>query len=435
MQGNLFRLIAILLSISLGSKAQELLRLEDAIRLALEKNYQVLSAANMQKIADVQNNAGAAGLSPTLSLNGTVSNSNLNSYQVFNTGAVQDRTGALSNGLTGSVNADWTVFDGLRMFSIRKRLQLNEDLSALNLKAEMENTIYEVMSAYYNIVRLNELLKVGEQNIRMYEERKKIAEVRLQIGADSKVEVLLSRSDLNKALSSQYQLQLLLLQAKADLNTLLSRLPSDDFKVNDTLMVNWKPELEELKKSVIAGNINLLLAQQNELITLQSVKEAQSATLPFITLNSAYVYTKTQSQAGFLFSNRQNGLSYGLSARWLLFNGGRNTALVKERNLLALNQKFLSDQTQLKLDALVYLQYQSFQMNQKIVVLELQSLAEAGEVQSISLERYRIGKSTLIETIETQRNLEEAQSRYINALYAIKMSEAALLKANGSLLK
>jgi outer membrane protein TolC len=100
----------------------------------------------------------------------------------------------------------------------------------------------------------------------MYEERKKIAEVRLQIGADSKVEVLLSRSDLNKALSSQYQLQLLLLQAKADLNTLLSRLPSDDFKVNDTLMVNWKPELEELKKSVIAGNINLLLAQKNELI-------------------------------------------------------------------------------------------------------------------------------------------------------------------------
>jgi hypothetical protein len=81
-----------------------------------------------------------------------ICNSNLNSYQVFNTGAVQDRTGALSNGLTGSVNADWTVFDGLRMFSIRKRLQLNEDLSALNLKAEMENTIYEVMSAYYNIV-------------------------------------------------------------------------------------------------------------------------------------------------------------------------------------------------------------------------------------------------------------------------------------------
>lgn len=435
MQGNLFRLLAILLSITVSGKAQELLRLEDAIRLALEKNYQVLSAANMQKIADVQNNAGAAGLSPTLSLNGTLSNSNLNSYQVFNTGAVQDRTGAQSKGLTGSVNADWTVFDGLRMFSIRKRLQLNEDLSALNLKAEMENTIYEVMSAYYDIVRLNELLRVGEKNIRMYEERKKIADLRLQIGADSKVEVLLSRSDLNKALSSQYQLQLSLLQAKANLNTLLSRLPSEDFKVNDTLMVNWKPELEELKKSVSAGNINLLLAQQNELITLQSVKEAQSATLPFITLNSAYVYTKTQSQAGFLFSNRQNGLSYGLSARWLLFNGGRNSALVKERNLLALNQKFLSHQTQLKLDALVYLQYQSFQMNQKIVVLELQSLAEAGEVQSISLERYRIGKATLIETIETQRNLEEAQSRYINALYAIKMSEAALLKANGSLLK
>lgn len=431
----MFKLIALLLVLPFFGKTQELLRLDDAIRLALQKNYAVQTSANLKEIAAAQNNLGAAGLSPTLSLNGTLNNSILNSYQVFNTGAVQDREGAKNSGLTGSVNADWTVFDGLRMFSVRKRLQLNEVLSDINLKAQMESTIYEVMSAYYDIVRLYELIKASEQNIRMYEERKKIADLRLLIGSDSKVEVLISRSDLNKALSTQYQLQLQLLQSKANLNTLLSRLPSEDFKVTDTLMVNWNPEPEELKKSVSKSNTNLLMARQNEQITQLSVKEARSGNLPFITLNSAYVYTKTESQAGFLFTNRQNGLTYGLTARWMLFNGGRNTALVKERNLLALNQKLFTEQTQLQVDAFVYLQYQSFLMNQKIVALELQSLTESGEVQTISLERYRIGKATLIETIETQRNLEEAQSRYINALYAIKMSEAALLRANGSLVK
>jgi outer membrane protein TolC len=136
-----------------------------------------------------------------------------------------------------------------------------------------------------------------------------------------------------------------------------------------------------------------------------------------------------------LFSNRQNGLNFGLNARWTLFNGGRNTQLVKERQLLAMNQKLFTEKTQLDLDALVFLNYQSFLINQKLADFESQSLADAREVQFISLERYRVGKGTLLETIETQKNLEDAQSRYINALYGIKLAEIELLLTNGNLIK
>jgi hypothetical protein len=40
-----------------------------------------------------------------------------------------------------------------------------------------------------------------------------------------------------------------------------------------------------------------------------------------------------------------------------------------------------------------------------------------------------------LETIETQKNLEDAQTRYMEALYSIKIAEADLLRANGSLIK
>jgi outer membrane protein TolC len=60
---------------------------------------------------------------------------------------------------------------------------------------------------------------------------------------------------------------------------------------------------------------------------------------------------------------------------------------------------------------------------------------DSKEVLNVSLERYKIGKSNLLETIETQKNLEDAQSRYIEALYSIKIAEAELLRANGSLIK
>lgn len=427
-------LVALLLLANQWS-AQELLGLDDAIRLALEKNYAIQTASISQKIAKAQNNLGAAGMSPTVTLNGTLNNSVLNSNQVFNTGAVQDKTGAKNNALNASINADWMVFDGLRMFAVKKRLNLNEGLSELNLRQQMENTIYEVMKAYYDVVRISELLKAGEQNIKMYEERKKIAELRLSIGSDSKVEVLLSRSDLNRALSLQNNLSLQLLQAKANLNTLLARSVTAEFTVKDSLAVSYEPVLEDLKKTSNTKNSSLLISRQNELIFGQGAAEVRAASLPFLTLNGAYVFSRTQSQAGFLFSSRQNGLNYGMTLRWTIFNGGRNYQLINERNLLALNQKVITERTTLEIDALVYLQYQSFLIQKKIMGYELQNLGDSKEVQEISLERYRIGKGNLLETIETQKNLEDAQASYITAAYNSKMAEAELLRLNGSLVK
>ena len=74
-------------------------------------------------------------------------------------------------------------------------------------------------------------------------------------------------------------------------------------------------------------------------------------------------------------------------------------------------------------------------LNKKLAELELQNLKDARELVNVSLERYKIGKANFLETIETQKNLEETQTRYINALYAVKIAETELLKVNGSLVK
>jgi outer membrane protein len=415
--------------------AQETLTVDEAIKLALQKNFDVQIVRNQKEITKFQNNAGSAGMSPTVSLNGSINSSNINSYQVFNTGAVQDRTGARANGISASLNADWTIFDGLRMFAIKKRLGMAEELSNLELKRQMENTVFDIISAYYNVVRINEMIKAAKQNLAIYEERRKIAQVRQEIGSDSKVEVLLSKSDENKARSAIIQLELDLINSKTQLNNLLGRGIDTDFNTTDSIIVNYNPAIEDLKKNVANANTGLLISKQNELITDQSVSEARSSYYPFITVSGAYIYTRTRSEAGFLFSNRQNGLNLGITGRWTIFNGMRNKRIVQERNILAFNQRLITEQTKLQVDAQVYVNYQSYLLNRKIVEMELQNLADSKEVQNISLERYKIGKANLLETIETQKNLEDAQVRYINALYNIKLAEADLMRVNGILVK
>ena len=76
----------------------------------------------------IKNNIGNAGLSPTISLNSALNASSLNSYQEFNSGAIQERAGAKTNNLNATINANWTIFDGLKMFAVKKRLSLTASI-------------------------------------------------------------------------------------------------------------------------------------------------------------------------------------------------------------------------------------------------------------------------------------------------------------------
>lgn len=415
--------------------AQSVLTIEDAIKTGLEKNYSVLIIKNEQEISKLQNNFGNAGMSPTVSVNANLGLANVNSHQEFNTGVIQEKNGAQSNNVGASVNVGWMVFDGLKMFAIKKRLSQNEQLSAFELKQQMENTVYDIVSAYYTVVKTNELIKAAKQNLSIYEERKKIAKLKLEIGSDSKVDVLLSQSNENKAKSTIIQLELQLLNAKTKLNNLLTKPVDTEFSTADTIVVNYNPNLDELKKSVSKSNSSILMSKQSELITQQSIKEARAANLPYVQLNGAYNFTRAQNQAGIVFLNQQAGLNAGVTAGWLLFNGTKNNKLVKEKNILYLNQKYATEQMQQQIDGQVFNSYKTYLLNKTIVDLERQNLTDSKEVLDVSIERYKVGKANLLETIETQKNLEDAQVRYIEALYAIKMAETDLLRVNGSLVK
>ena len=435
MHSKKFILIYILIGVITNIFSQSILTVEDAIKIGLEKNFSILIVKNQQEIAKAQNNMGNAGMSPTVSLNGNLNLANVNSHQEFNTGVIQDKNGAQSNNTGASANLSWMVFDGLKMFAIKKRLNQNEQLSSILLKQQMENTVYDIISTYYSVVKIVELIKAAKQNLSIYEERKKIAKLKLDIGSDSQVDFLLSQSDENKAKSAIIQLQLQLLTAKIKLNTLINKPVDADFETTDSIVVNYNPNIDELKKDVVKSNSSILMSKQNELIIEQSIKEARAANLPFVQLNGAYNFTRSQSQAGQVYLSKQLGLNGGLTAGWLLFNGTKNSKLVKERNILYLNQKYTTEQMQLQVDGQVYNSYKTFILNKQIVELEKQNLIDSKSVLNVSLERYRIGKANLLETIETQKNLEEAQVRYIEALYAIKIAETDLLRVNGSLVK
>src|SRR5690606_29751472 len=114
--------IALLLLLGFSTQAQEVLSLEDALKMALENNYDIKIATNNSKIDATNNSLARAGMLPTLNANLTNSNSILDTKQTQADGTVREVDGAKNMNLSYGVGLDWTIFDGLSMFARKEQL-------------------------------------------------------------------------------------------------------------------------------------------------------------------------------------------------------------------------------------------------------------------------------------------------------------------------
>lgn len=415
--------------------SQEVLTIENAIKKGLEGNFDVLISKNAVEVASAQNNIGNAGMSPQVSLNGNYNLANVDSYQEFGNGATQDRKGAQNTNSGASLNVNWVVFDGLKMFAVKKRLDQTQQLTSMQLKQQMEAVVYEIMLSYYDIVRLKKLISAAKQNLSIYEERTKLAQLKLNIGSDSKIDLLMTQADENRIKSDVLKLEQQLVASKVALNNLLKVPVETAFDVSDEIAVSYDPSIDELKKSTLSNNSSILISKQTDLILSQTVKEARSVFLPQIQLNGAYNFLLNKSQAGFILLNKQLGINAGINASWTIFNGMKNNRTVKEKEINVLSNRFLIDKTIQQIDALTFIQFQNYNTSKQITNLENENMKNSNELVKVSLERYKLGKSNLLEVKETQKILEDSQTRYINALYELKRAETELLRANGTLVK
>ncbi len=114
--------------------SQELLTVEEAVKIALENNYQIRIASNMLEIDKTGVNIGNAGMLPVVGATLNSNNSIQNSSQTRADGNLVELDNAKNNSLNYGVGLDWTIFDGFRMFARYDQLKELEKLGEAQLK-------------------------------------------------------------------------------------------------------------------------------------------------------------------------------------------------------------------------------------------------------------------------------------------------------------
>jgi outer membrane protein TolC len=422
-----------------AANAQDVVTLEQATAVALEHQYGILLARNDSASAAIDYRLRNAALLPALTFNsGTVWNNN-NQRQKFSDGTERERDGVKSNNLTASLNLNWTLFDGLKMFVTRDKAAEFLRLGELAVKTQVVNTVSEISRQYYGIVRQKQQLRAIEEQMSISEERVKLADKKLNIGLGSKPELLQARVDLNAQKASKLKQETLIVQLKESLNLLTGRQLPQNFETTDSIEINTALELQALQSSIPFTNPTYLTAKKNIELASLTLRERKAERWPTLSLNTAYNLARTDNATVVnpfqpLFSQNQ-GLNFGLNLSMPILNHFLTNRNIQQADLDIRYQQLVYERERQQIDVALVNAFSDYQYQQQALALEEENIGLARENVQIALERFRQGVSTFLELREAQKSLEDAYNRLIAARYNTKLAETELLRLKGDLVR
>jgi outer membrane protein TolC len=416
-------------------QVQEPLDLEKALQLGLENNLQVKIGVENRNLRELDKKIAAGSLfMPTLNANYLRSFSTEDVTQTF----VSDPENPRAIDAAKSKNKAYSFVGiyGFRPESLltMRRLGMLEEISDLDAKIIVENTVAGISTAYYRLILELQRLKVLQQTLFLSKARLDISQAQYELGGAGKRDFLAAQVDYNgdsSLLMTQYQV---IQNARVNLNELLAADPDTDFLIQDsTITIGDRLALDELYETAFLENKLLLVNQRSNNEAFLRIKELQASRLPGINLNSSFNNSVFNSDAGFLIQNERQGLNYGGSITLNLFSGLTLNRRIQSAKVNQRIQDYSLENYEIQLKSDLQRAYNTYENNQGLLSIEQTNYQVAKENSEIALERFRLGIASYLEFRDAQVNLLSAENRLITSIFQIKQQEIELLRLSGKI--
>ena len=341
--------------------------------------------------------------------------------------------GAVTESYNASITAEYVIFDGLVRKFTHQNNQGNLNLAKLQERQQIENNIISIYNAYFNLALQKQVVENLKRNIENSTDRLDRAGRKLKYGQGTKLDQLNAEVDLNNDSISYVEAFRDLNNLKRDLNLLLGRNVATDFNVDTT--VTFKPVLDKqsILESAEKENIQVLLANQNILLSDLNLKINRAQFLPKVIGTGSYRWNESQNPpTSFALANESYGINLGLNLSWNIFDGSAATR-IKTSKITRENRKIELNKVKEQLLTDVLNAYESYQIAQYSLQAEENNL-KINELNFTRTKReYALGQITSVEFRQAQINLFNARNNQASAKFDLKIAEVQLLQLGGLL--
>ncbi len=393
------------------------LTLDDAIRLAIERNPSVKAARDEVEMLEGDAVTAAKRLNPAVTFS-------TESYPYFR-----------SNPGPFFSNQEMTArFDYEIETKGRRRLRTDTAYRAV----EARQSVYadrvrqlrlEVQRAFYQVVLAKTNLEVARSVLKQTDEVIALNKVRFEQGAISQLELRRVEVERLRFVDDVFRSELALRNAKSTLLALLNADDlSQDIEVRGILPVGagvsepWLPpraSLSELERIAIENRPDLRAAIIEERRADTETRLQRAIRSPNVTVG-----------AGYKRNGPDNSLVFGLTVPLRIFNRNEGGILraAAERKRAA----HLAAAVRKRIELDLQKAYNGVEINRRRVeYIETQHLKKAEETNAVTLAAYRLGGATLIDYLDAARRYSDTVRNYNQALYDERISLYELASAIG----
>jgi outer membrane protein TolC len=416
-----------------ASFAQEKLTLEQAVKIALERNFDIKLVSNDVAISKNNISRAVSAMLPAVTGNFNTNRSNQNTDQTLSNGQTQSRNGAQNSNTTYGANLNWLVFDGFAMFAQYNQLKELQRLGESNLKLTVLNTVTDVINTYYDLVQQQQQIEATRTALDISRFRVQTAKNRFEIGKAARLEVLTASVDFNTDTTTLLRQLTLFKATQIRLNELLARDINSLFSVEGVIAIDNNLDLNNLLELSAKQNPTIQAAVISQRIAELNLKQVKANRYPDISLSSGYNFSRSTSELGFARNSKSQGLTYGVTASVNIFNGFLQKKNEKNAEIDIESAKLEFERTNLNISSQVTSLFQNYITNLDLVKLEFDNQRIAKQNLDITLEKFRLGSIAPIDFREAQRNYVAATVRYANAQYQAKLAEVSLKQLSGNI--
>ena len=424
---SILTVLAVLGPVTFAPETAQARPIEDELRLLIDRHPKIRESEHTLESRRAAIRESESGYYPTVNIAGEIG------PQTIDTASTRASTATESDPWRGVLNSatltvTQPIFDGFATSASVRIAEINHEVAQYSLEGTRQNTLFEGVRAYVDVLRQRRLVEMAADNERTIQRQLNLEDERVRRGSGVTVDVLQAKSRLQIAKERRVGFEGALLNAISTYEQVFGHPPNLATMLDPTPPAQVIPSTIERaidialveNPSLIGGGLNVELAHEQR-------RSSNSGYYPTLDLTGTANYEKKNNATDGI----RRDYSVIMSASWDIFSGGATAA---GRDATEFDYRAQIDNyeyTSTKVIEQVRLSWQSLVTSRERKELLGNAVNIAAEVFDSRKKLRDAGKETVINVLDAENEVSNAQINYATASYDERVAIYQLLLSMG----